>query len=274
MRPAVVESFVDTPQGRLAAVTYGWDSGSAVPTVLLHSLGTSSRLWEHSIGVLAAVGHPVITLDFLGHGRSDNPNWVPSIIEHADSVENVLSALGVGRYHLAGTSLGGIVGIELASRPDCAADAVVLNGTPGWHLESQRMARLRGLSLRLGPSGVPSPDTTPGGTVRLFDDVERKGRSADLVRCGPWFLNTMWAIASYDLAARLERIEIPALVLMGDGDFHMATAYVLQERIRRTALAVIPNAGHLTPYDAPEEVANHLVEFFARPGRYHQLSAV
>src|SRR5205085_619155 len=113
-------------------------------------------------------------------------------------------------------SLGGIVAIELASRTSCGADAIVLNGTPGWHLEAQRMARLRSLSQRLGPSGVPAPDTTAGGTVRPFDDTERKARAADLLRCGPWFLNTMWAIASYDLAARLPRIATRCLVLMGD----------------------------------------------------------
>src|SRR5205823_5018390 len=129
------------------------------------------------------------------------------VLDHADAVETVLDALRIDRFHLAGTSLGGIVAIELASRPGFRGDAIVLNGTPGWHLENQRMARLRSLSQRLGPSGVPSPEMTAGGTVRDFDDTERKARAADLTRCGPWFLHTMWAIASYDLAARLPRID-------------------------------------------------------------------
>jgi pimeloyl-ACP methyl ester carboxylesterase len=258
----VSETVVDTAQGRVVAVTHGEPDGT-VPIVLLHSLGTSSRLWERTIPVLRAAGRTVVTLDFYGHGRSADPNWVPSIIDHGDAVEHVLDALHVDRYHLAGTSLGGIVGIELASRPDSRVDAVVLNGTPGWHLESQRMARLRGLSLRLGPGGLPTADTTPGGTVRPFDDAERQERCADLVRCGPWFLNTMWAIASYDLAARLDRIPMPTLVLMGDGDFHLATSYVLRDGIRRARLAVIENAGHLSPYDAPAEVGRELLGFFA-----------
>jgi 3-oxoadipate enol-lactonase len=261
---SATEEVVVTAQGKIATASYGWDpGGGAVPVVLLHSLGTSSRLWERTIPVLRGAGHPVVTLDFYGHGRSADPNWVPSIIDHGDAVAAVLTSLGIDRYHLAGTSLGGIVAVELASRADCRADAIVLNGTPGWHLEAQRMARLRGLSLRLGPSGLPTASTTPGGTVRPFDDAERKERSADLVRCGPWFLNTMWAIASYDLAARLERIAARSLVLMGDGDFHMATSYVLQEQIRRATLATIENAGHLTPYDAPEEVGRRLLDFFA-----------
>lgn len=260
----VVEAVVPTAQGRVVAVSHGREAdGDTVPVVLLHSLGTSARLWERSVPVLRAAGRPVVTLDFFGHGRSDDPCWVPSIVEHADAVAEVLAALHIGRYHLAGTSLGGIVAIELASRPDCGAEAIVLNGTPGWHLEAQRMARLRSLSQRLGPSGLPSADTTPGGTVRPFDDAERQRRSADLIRCGPWFLHTMWAIASYDLAARLDRITVRCLVLMGDGDFHLATSYVLQERIRRATLAVIGNAGHLTPYDTTDEVAHHLLDFFA-----------
>jgi pimeloyl-ACP methyl ester carboxylesterase len=256
-----VETVVDTPQGEVAAVRYG--TGDGVPIVLLHSLGTSSRLWHRTIPLLRSAGRPVVTLDFYGHGRSADPQWVPSIVEHGDAVERVLTALHVGRYHLAGTSLGGIVAIELASRPDCRAAAIVLNGTPGWHVEAQRMARLRSLSLRLGPSGLPTKATTPGGTVRPFDDAERDERSADLVRCGPWYLNTMWAIASYDLAARLADITVPSLVLTGDGDFHLATSYVLAERIRRATLAVVENAGHLTPYDAPEDMARHLLDYFA-----------
>jgi hypothetical protein len=106
----------------------------------------------------------------------------------------------------------------------------------------------------------------PGGTVRPFSGEERAARSADLVRCGGWFLGTMWAIASYDLAARLGRIDLPTFVLMGEQDFHLATSYVLADGIRDARLAVIPNSGHLTPYDAPDEVADHLVSFFRDRG--------
>jgi 3-oxoadipate enol-lactonase len=259
-----LEQLVDTDQGQISAVTYGWTSGSdAIPIVLLHSLGTSSRLWDRTIPGLRAAGHSVITLDFLGHGRSEDPQWMPSIIDHADRVEDVLGELGVGAYHLAGTSLGGILGIELGSRPDCRASSIVINGSPGWHTESQRMARLRGLSERLGPSGLPTENSSPGGTVVATDDVERKARVDDLMRCGQWFLNTMWAISSYELHARLPKIATRSLVLMGDGDFHMATSYVLQEGIRGSKLRVISGAGHLTPYDAPEEVGRHITDFIA-----------
>jgi pimeloyl-ACP methyl ester carboxylesterase len=73
----------------------------------------------------------------------------------------------------------------------------------------------------------------------------------------------MWAIVSYDPIARLSRILHPTLVLMGDHDYHMPTCYTLLDGLRNSRLSVIEGAGHLTPYDAPDEVAERIDRFLA-----------
>jgi pimeloyl-ACP methyl ester carboxylesterase len=87
--------------------------------VLLHGLLLSQRMHEPLARDLAARGNRVITLDLLGHGRSDRPAdmWRYSMPQFAEQVVGLLDALEVDEAIVAGTSLGANVALETA----CAA---------------------------------------------------------------------------------------------------------------------------------------------------------
>ncbi len=73
--------------------------------------------------VLAAAGLHVVTLDFLGHGRSDRPEdpRVYSMTAWGEQVVALLDHLGVEQALVGGTSLGANVSLEVA---DAAPDRV------------------------------------------------------------------------------------------------------------------------------------------------------
>lgn len=237
------------------------ESGSGRSLLLLHSLGTSKRLWADVISELAS-SHHVFAPDYLGHGDSDPPPREFTIPDHADVMAEFMERMGVTSYAVAGTSLGAIIGIDLASRYRDRIEALILNGCPGWHLESQRVGRLISVAERfVQQDGLPRPQAAPSGTVQPVTEEELQHRRADLEKAGRWFISSMWAIASYDLAARLPKIRCRTLVLMGEADFHLPTSYVLTDRIEGSQLRIIPNAGHLTPYDDPSRVAAEIHQF-------------
>ncbi|HMD11310.1 MAG TPA: alpha/beta fold hydrolase, partial [Marmoricola sp.] len=66
---------------------------------------------------LAAEGLHVVTLDLLGHGRSDRPAdpRVYSVSSFADQVEALLDHLGAERAVIGGMSLGANVSLEFAA---------------------------------------------------------------------------------------------------------------------------------------------------------------
>jgi pimeloyl-ACP methyl ester carboxylesterase len=93
------------------------EHGSGARTcVLLHGLLLSQRMHEPLARELAARGNHVVTLDLLGHGRSDRPAdmWRYSMPQFAEQVIALLDELAVDEAVLAGTSLGANVALEAA----------------------------------------------------------------------------------------------------------------------------------------------------------------
>ena len=76
--------------------------------VLLHGQLMVRRMHEPLARRIAAAGYRVITLDLLGHGRSDRPDDAKrySMTAFARQVVGLLDHLGVDQVVLGGTSLG------------------------------------------------------------------------------------------------------------------------------------------------------------------------
>jgi pimeloyl-ACP methyl ester carboxylesterase len=86
-------------------------------TVLLHGLLLSKRMHGPLAKELAERGNHVVTLDLLGHGRSDRPDemWKYGMPYFARQVVALLDHLGVDEAVVAGTSLGANVALEVAA---------------------------------------------------------------------------------------------------------------------------------------------------------------
>ncbi|HEY9563265.1 MAG TPA: alpha/beta fold hydrolase [Nocardioides sp.] len=84
--------------------------------ILIHGQLMVRRMCQPLARALAAEGNHVITLDLLGHGRSDRPDdpMVYSIPAFGQQVLALLDHLGVDTAIVGGTSLGANVALEVA----------------------------------------------------------------------------------------------------------------------------------------------------------------
>lgn len=84
--------------------------------VLLHGQLMPRRMHDPLARSLAGAGFHVVTLDLLGHGRSDRPEDPTgySMTSFAEQVVALLDHLGVERAVVGGTSLGANVSLEVA----------------------------------------------------------------------------------------------------------------------------------------------------------------
>src|SRR3954451_2136859 len=111
----VGQLFFDSGSGkeRLEYTEYG-----AGPqwVVLLPSQLMPRRMHQPLARSLAAEGLHVVTLDLLGHGRSDRPSdpLVYSMTAFAEQVVDLLDHLGAAEAVIGGTSLGANVSLEVA----------------------------------------------------------------------------------------------------------------------------------------------------------------
>jgi pimeloyl-ACP methyl ester carboxylesterase len=107
--------FLESEAGRdrLEYTEYG--SGDAW-VVLLHGQLMPRRMQQPLARALAAEGLHVVTLDLLGHGRSDRPAdpHAYSMTAWAEEVVALLDHLGAPQAIVGGTSLGANVSLEVA----------------------------------------------------------------------------------------------------------------------------------------------------------------
>jgi len=110
---------------RLAYTEYGEGPRTVV---LIHGLLLSQRMQRPLAEELAERGNRVITLDVLGHGKSDRPRdmWRYSMTFFGEQVVGLLDHLGLDEAVIAGTSLGANITLEVAAvAPDRVRGMVV-----------------------------------------------------------------------------------------------------------------------------------------------------
>ena len=103
----------DSGRDRLEYTEYG--AGDAW-VVLLHGQLMPRRMHQPLARALAAEGLHVVTLDLLGHGRSDRPEdpLLYSMTAFGEQVVALLDHLGAPQAVIGGTSLGANVSLEVA----------------------------------------------------------------------------------------------------------------------------------------------------------------
>jgi pimeloyl-ACP methyl ester carboxylesterase len=119
--------FVETDNGRDRLEYTAYGTGDAW-VVLLPGPLMPRRMHDHLARTLASAGAHVLTLDFLGHGRSDRPDdpFAYSVTAFARQVVALLDELGASQAVIGGTSLGANVALEVAAiAPDRVRSLIV-----------------------------------------------------------------------------------------------------------------------------------------------------
>ncbi len=94
------------------------DEGKGKVVVFLHGFLAAKEVWE-SFSTTLSKSQRVITIDLLGHGKTDCLSYVHTMEEMAEAVESVLNHLKLRKYFLVGHSLGGYVSLAMAeNNPD------------------------------------------------------------------------------------------------------------------------------------------------------------
>jgi pimeloyl-ACP methyl ester carboxylesterase len=112
--------------GRRLAYTIHGEGPRTV--VLVHGILLSQKMHRPLAKALAARGNRVVTLDLLGHGRSDRPRDMSlyAMTFFGEQIIGLLDHLEVDEAVLAGTSLGANAALEAASTaPDRARGLVI-----------------------------------------------------------------------------------------------------------------------------------------------------
>jgi 3-oxoadipate enol-lactonase/4-carboxymuconolactone decarboxylase len=237
----------------------------APPLLLLHSLGTSLHVWDPQAEALSA-SFRVIRPDMRGHGLSSVTPGPYDIAALARDSIAVLDALGAGKAHVAGLSIGGLLAQSLAAQAPERVASLILCDTalslPPPDTWLQRAATVRAQGMPAVVDAVMARWVTAG----FMDSAPAHGLRAMLLRTDPeGYAGAAEAIAAADLTARISALDVPALVLVGDQDqaTPLASAEALSRAIKGSALLVLAGAAHIPTIERPDAVTAAIREFLS-----------
>jgi pimeloyl-ACP methyl ester carboxylesterase len=250
--------------------------GSGEPVVLLHGLGSRRQAWRPVIEI-AASERELIAVDLAGFGESpvDETGTKLTVADHADRIEGFFAEAGLGRPSLAGNSMGGAVGLELARRGSLRT-LIVISPIGFWGKPGKAWCRW---ALRVGyEAGKRGPRPTPtkldlfllrlGTSLYAFGHPFRTPASELLATreaglAAPGFLDALTYGLDYDFRVPGGLREIPLTVAWGSRD--LLLPYWTQSRAARRRLPwarhlALPGCGHVPFYDDPELCARIVLE--------------
>lgn len=105
------------------------DEGKGTAIILLHGFLENKKMWDAFVPEFSKK-YRVITIDLLGHGKSEPLGYVHSMEDNADVVHAVLSELRLRKAVFVGHSMGGYVALAFAELyPETVKGLVLLNST-------------------------------------------------------------------------------------------------------------------------------------------------
>jgi pimeloyl-ACP methyl ester carboxylesterase len=225
--------------------------------VFLHYWGGSARTWHRVIQKLGSHAH-AIALDQRDWGRSEARDGRHDLAAMADDVADVVRSLGLERYVLVGHSMGGKVAQLFALRqPAGLAGLVLVAPAPPISMPVPAETRAAMLESYQTRQGVLEALTVLA--FQPLDELEREALIADTLggtADGKRYWTQYGMIAA--LGAGLLPITVPTIVLVGDQDRveHAETLRGIYARaLPHAEFRVLKGVGHLSPLEAPDEIA-------------------
>ncbi len=257
-------SSAATEAGGGGAIAYG-RSGTGPPLLLIHGLGATRRIWEPQHDRLAAE-RDVIAVDMPGFGESPSLAAAPTPAALAAALAALCDDLGIERPHVAGNSLGGWVALELA-KAGRAASLCLISPAGLWSRPlGPRRVDSRAWARRLRPLVGPLVRSRRARAAMLRSTLARPDLiSADDAEA----LIAAWIDApAYDAAnaemrrgvcTDLDRVTVPTTIAWGEHDGLVAPPKP-ERRPPGSRLIVLEGCGHTPNWDAPERIAELLLD--------------
>lgn len=243
------------------------DRGEGEVLVLIHGFCGSSAYFERIIPLLSKT-YRVIAPDLRGHGASSAPLGPYTIEQMADDIAGLLESLGVSKYTLIGHSLGGYVTLSLAQRYASQLNGFGLLHSTGYpDSEEAKEKRLKAVST-IQAQGITTfiEGLVPG--LFATDNVEKM--ESEVTRAKEIGYRTPpqgAAGAALAMRERPDRTDVlsastlPRLLIAGEKDHLIPSEKTFTAKGDNVTEALIQGAGHMSMYEAPEKLAEVILDF-------------
>ena len=265
------------PHASINGISIYYEShGSGFPLVFAYGLGGNTGEWSGQVPAFSQ-RYRFIVWDPRGHGKSESPPHADQygMQTSAEDLHGLLDHLGIERAYVGGLSMGGGIAARFAvAYPERVAGLLIIDSASASGLPTPpTMRAMREKSIQLAETqGMEAVadyciEANPNLAMEAKAGHEGLERVRDRYRAlnPTGYAHTIRAMLQPDFPTeKLTEITAPTLVLAGDQDPALEAARLTHSKIPGAELVVIPNAGHLSNLDQPEEFNRCVLEFLQK----------
>ena len=256
----------DTIKANGVDVAYRFDGPENGPVVMMsNSLASNYTMWDAQIPALTDK-YRVLRYDQRGHGGSASTKPPYSFDMLLEDARALLDALGIGKVHFCGLSMGGMTGQLFGARyPEMLRSLTLCDTTskmPDPTVWEARIKAARGDGMAaLAPSTLERWFTAPY-RAKARKEVARVG---EMISSTPidGFVGCCKAIEAMDQTHLLSGIRTPTLIIVGADDPSTTVEHseIIHREIVGSKLVVLKNAAHLSNIEKAAEFNKALRAF-------------
>ena len=247
-----------------------------IPLVLVHGFLGGSAQWPPQMEFFADQLN-VIAVDLPGFGKNNHLQPLVQIEQMADWVISTLRTQGIGKYHLLGHSMGGMIAQEIALRDAEQIASLILYSTGAKGVLPGRFETIETSKTR---AKIDGPKVTArriaatwflhGESDPAYEGCAQVAETAapDAIAAG------LDAMQGWTGESGLAQINARTLVIWGDQDrtYPWSQIEVLWRTIPNARLAVVPNCAHAVHLEKPDILNRIISDFLFDPnGTLNQL---
>lgn len=243
--------------------------GNSQSIVFVHAFPFCSRMWDKQVEAFQQK-YRVITYDLRGFGYSEVGDALFTIDSHVDDLISIMNTLRLEKPILCGLSMGGYIAMRALELGQNRFKGVILADTKS-EADTNNVKVNRAKQIKQIKSGDKAGfyETFINGALGEKTIAENP-KTVEFVRTMMGWQSDQGVIgALMTLAARtdyteyLERVDIPALIIVGANDKLTPPEYskFIYGKIRNAHIAVIADSGHLSNMENPEEFNKAAMKF-------------
>ena len=241
--------------------------GSGPPLYLVHGIGARRTTWDELVAGLEDE-FTCVSYDLRGHGDSPVLPTPYSLDDLVDDLEALRHKLGHDKIHIAGHSLGGMIGPAYARAHPGHTASVSLFSTAAGRSDEDR-AKLSAVGAAMRSKGIG--ETLGTFVSRWFTDefiaaqpqrVEARLRQVTDTPADV-FLSVFDIYATTEMAPWLHEVSVPCLVLTGelDGGCNPRLNEFIHARLPDSRLVILDGIKHALLIEASDRVLPRLRDF-------------
>ena len=232
--------------------------------VLVHGILADHRMWD-AVAARLSARFRVVRYDLRGHGGSSAPPAPYTMEQLADDVPALLDALGIARVHLAGTSLGGMIGQQVGIRHGGRLLSLTLANTAAQQGAPQAWEDRIAVARQSGVAALAEPTLQRWFTPAFLQAQPQAAARVREILCGTsveGYAGCAAAVRDLAQVALLPRIRVPTLVIVGSEDQATPAAQGRQiaEAIPGARLVTLP-AAHQAATEVPDAFCDAWLAF-------------